>query len=277
MDEYEYQKLTSLKPYVIGLGIREITTVFGVVDALGNIIYKDKVFTCDYADPTSFVFDVCDRLQPMVEKCGGWGNIKAMGISSASGNNITHRIEDAANLPWKGKIAMASMFQGRLGISVALVNDCTAAAMGEIPVGAVIVKDGEVVGRGHNSTETDKDPTCHAEIMAIRAAAAALGGWRLIGCDMYVTAEPCSMCAGAIVLARIERLFVGTPDPKAGACGSLYNIVRDERLNHQPGLINGVLQSECSALLKEFFAELRSKKKTDRMEETSNEKNSICS
>ena len=139
-----------------------------------------------------------------------------------------------------------------------------AAALGEVPVGAVIVKDGEIVGRGHNTTETDKDPTCHAEVAAIRAAAAKLGGWRLIGCDMYVTAEPCSMCAGAIVLARIERLFVGTSDPKAGACGSLYNIVRDERLNHQPELITGVLQPECAALLKDFFSGLRKRhKKTD--------------
>ena len=152
-----------------------------------------------------------------------------------------------------------------------------AAAMGEIPVGAVIVRDGEVVGRGHNSTETDKDPTCHAEIAAIRDAAKTLGGWRLIGCDMYVTTEPCSMCAGAIVLARIERLFVGTPDPKAGACGSLYNIVRDERLNHQPELISGVLQNECSALLKEFFAGLRNKKKKHAHGGSSNEENSICS
>ncbi|MBO4905902.1 MAG: ROK family protein [Bacteroidaceae bacterium] len=136
MDEYEFQKLTSLKPYVIGLGIREMSTVFGIVDALGNIKCMDKVKTRDYADPTALVFDICDRLQPLVEQCGGWGNIKAMGISAASGNNITHRIENAANLPWKGKIAMASMFQGRLGISVALVNDCTAAAMGEMIYGA---------------------------------------------------------------------------------------------------------------------------------------------
>ncbi len=136
MDEYEFQKLTSLKPYVIGLSVRELTTVFGIVDALGNIVCEDKVRTCDYADPTSFVFDVSDRLQPMVESVGGWENIKAMGIGAASGNNITMRIENAANLPWKGNVSLASMFQGRLGISVALVNDCTAAAMGEMTYGA---------------------------------------------------------------------------------------------------------------------------------------------
>ena len=135
-----------------------------------------------------------------------------------------------------------------------------AAAEGEVPVGAVIVKDGKVVGSGRNSTETDKDPTCHAEIKAIRQAAAALGGWRLPGCSMYVTAEPCSMCAGAIVLARIEELYIGTTDPKAGACVSLYSIPTDSRLNHRVKLSVGILQEECSAVLKEFFKKLRNSK-----------------
>jgi tRNA(adenine34) deaminase len=139
-----------------------------------------------------------------------------------------------------------------------------AAALGEIPVGAVIVRDGRIIGRGFNSTETDKDPTVHAEMKAIRQAAAELGGWRLIGCDMYVTLEPCSMCAGAIVLSRIERLFIGTMDPKAGACGSLRNIPGDERLNHQPELIYGVLQTECQAILKDFFRKLRQVRKEER-------------
>ena len=133
-----------------------------------------------------------------------------------------------------------------------------AAAEGEVPVGAVIVKDGKVVGRGRNSTETDKDPTCHAEIKAIREAAKTLGGWRLPGCSMYVTTEPCSMCAGAIVLARIEELYIGTPDPKAGACVSLFSIPTDSRLNHRVKLTVGVLQEECSAALKDFFRGLRS-------------------
>lgn len=148
---------------------------------------------------------------------------------------------------------------------------------GEIPIGAVIVRNGEVIARGRNSSEADKDPTCHAEIKAIREASKALGGWRLPGCDMYVTAEPCSMCAGAIVLARIEHLYVGTPDPKAGACGSLYNIVQDERLNHRTELVTGVLQQECSSLLKEFFAQLRKKKKNTSHGGSSNEENSLCS
>ena len=139
-----------------------------------------------------------------------------------------------------------------------------AAALGEIPVGAVIVKDGRIIARGFNSTETDKDPTVHAEMKAIRQAAAELGGWRLIGCDMYVTLEPCSMCAGAIVLSRIERLFIGTMDPKAGACGSLRNIPSDERLNHQPELICGVMQPECEAVLKDFFRKLRRTRKEER-------------
>ena len=130
---------------------------------------------------------------------------------------------------------------------------------GEVPVGAVVVKDGEIVGRGFNSTETDKDPTCHAEIKAIRQAAAALGGWRLSGCSMYVTLEPCSMCAGAIVLARLDALYIGTPDPKSGACVSLSQITTDSRLNHRVELHVGILQEECSAVMKDFFRKLRSK------------------
>ena len=132
-----------------------------------------------------------------------------------------------------------------------------AAVMGEVPIGAVVVKDGIIIGRGHNKTETAKDPTAHAEMEAIRAASAALGGWRLLGCDMYVTAEPCSMCAGAIVWSRIENLYIGTMDPKAGACGSVFNIVQEDKLNHQVNVTIGILQEECSRLLKDFFRSLR--------------------
>lgn len=132
-----------------------------------------------------------------------------------------------------------------------------AAVMGEVPIGAVVVKDGIIIGRGHNKTETAKDPTAHAEMEAIRAASAALGGWRLLGCDMYVTAEPCSMCAGAIVWSRIENLYIGTMDPKAGACGSVFNIVQEDKLNHQVNVTTGILQEECSRLLKDFFRSLR--------------------
>ncbi len=139
---------------------------------------------------------------------------------------------------------------------------------GEIPIGAVIVKDGEVIGRGHNLTETEKDPTAHAEIVAIRQAAKKLGqtlGWRrLTGCDMYVTMEPCSMCAGAIVWARIEKLFIGTPDPKAGGCGSVFNIVQEQRLNHQVEIFEleeGSTKTRCQEIVRDFFRELRQAKK----------------
>ena len=127
----------------------------------------------------------------------------------------------------------------------------------EVPVGAVIVRDGQIVGRGHNLTEIAKDPTAHAEIIAIREAAKTLGGWRLIGCQMYVTTEPCSMCAGAIVLARIPQLFIGTMNPKAGACGSLYNIVSDNRLNHRVHVTTGVMEDTCRQMMQSFFQKLK--------------------
>lgn len=132
-----------------------------------------------------------------------------------------------------------------------------AAELGEVPIGAVVVKDGTIVGRGHNKTETQKDPTAHAEMEAIREAAKTLGGWRLLNCDMYVTTEPCSMCAGAIVWSRIENLYIGTMDPKAGACGSVFNIVQEKKLNHNVRVETGILQDECSEILKDFFRNLR--------------------
>lgn len=134
-----------------------------------------------------------------------------------------------------------------------------AAACGEVPIGAVIEKDGEIIGRGHNLTETAKDPTAHAEIIAIRQAAGALGSWRLLGCNLFVTTEPCAMCAGAIVLARVSKLIIGTMDPKAGACGSVLNVPQEERLNHFVEIETGVLQEECAGMLKEFFQARRKK------------------
>jgi len=131
----------------------------------------------------------------------------------------------------------------------------------EVPIGAVIVRNGEVVGRGFNQKETLKDATLHAEISAIKDACKNLGGWRLPGCTMYVTLEPCPMCAGALVNARIERLVIGTRDLKTGACGSVINIVQMEKLNHQIDVQYGILEEECSHMLKEFFAELRKYKK----------------
>jgi tRNA(adenine34) deaminase len=129
----------------------------------------------------------------------------------------------------------------------------------ETPIGAVIVHDNRIIGRGYNQIETLSDPTAHAEIIAITAAASQLGNHRLADCTMYVTLEPCAMCAGAIVLARIPTVVYGTADPKAGACGTLYNIVQDERLNHRVELVKGILESKCSAILKDFFAKLRTK------------------
>ncbi|MEA4986849.1 MAG: tRNA adenosine(34) deaminase TadA [Anaerovorax sp.] len=141
----------------------------------------------------------------------------------------------------------------------ALVEANKALALQEVPIGAVIEKDGKIVGRGHNLTETMKDPTAHAEILAIRQAAQTLGGWRLLDCNMYVTTEPCSMCAGAIVLARIKKLFIGTQNPKAGACGSVFNIVQEKRLNHFVEIEIGLLQQECEQMMKSFFKVLKTK------------------
>ena len=131
----------------------------------------------------------------------------------------------------------------------------------EVPVGAVVVYEGRVIGRGHNRTEGLKDPTAHAEILAIGAAANYLDSWRLEGTTLYVTLEPCAMCAGAIVLARVDRLVFGAYDPKAGACGSLMNIVQDPRLNHRVEVRAGVLEEACGSLLKSFFQKLRSEKR----------------
>ncbi|HQJ75144.1 MAG TPA: tRNA adenosine(34) deaminase TadA [Bacteroidota bacterium] len=135
--------------------------------------------------------------------------------------------------------------------------------IGEIPVGVVIVKDGVIIGKGYNQVETLKDPTAHAEIIAITAAANHLESKWLEGCTLYVTLEPCIMCAGAIVLARIPILVFGTFDPKAGACGTLYNIVQDKKLNHRVHVISGVNDLKCKAILKDFFNIMRTKDKQD--------------
>ncbi|NLJ57256.1 MAG: nucleoside deaminase [Tissierellia bacterium] len=127
----------------------------------------------------------------------------------------------------------------------------------EVPIGVVIVRKGEIVGRGYNQKETLKDATLHGEILAIKNACNNLGGWRLPGCTMYVTLEPCPMCAGAIVNARIERLVIGAKDLKTGACGSVLDITNHKKLNHQPEVIFGVLEEDCSQLIKDFFIKLR--------------------
>ena len=139
----------------------------------------------------------------------------------------------------------------------ALKEAARAAEEGEVPVGAVVVKDGQIIARAHNMVETARRSSAHAEMIALEAAEAALGAKWLPDVTMYVTLEPCSMCSGAMVLARMERLVIGADDPKTGACGSLYNIANDERLNHSIEITRGVLAGECSAILKEFFRSRR--------------------
>ncbi len=129
---------------------------------------------------------------------------------------------------------------------------------GDVPVGAVVVREGRIIARGRNQRERLNDPTAHAEMIALTAAASEVGSWRLEGCTLYVTLEPCTMCAGAIVLARLERLVFGAKDPKAGACVSLFNIPTDPRLNHRVTVDGGVLQAECAELLVDFFGRQRS-------------------
>lgn len=135
---------------------------------------------------------------------------------------------------------------------------------GEVPVGAVVVRDGEVVARGYNNKESGLDPTSHAEITAIRRAARKLGSWRLARTTLYVTLEPCLMCMGAIIQARIPRLVFAAFDPKAGACGSLYDVSDDRRLNHRVRVASGVAEGEAGAILSEFFSELRSRMREKR-------------
>jgi tRNA(adenine34) deaminase len=142
-------------------------------------------------------------------------------------------------------------------MDAALAEAQKAAAVGDVPVGAVVVHEGQIVGRGHNRREADRDPLAHAEIRALAEAAKALDRWRLSGCAIYVTLEPCFMCAGALVNARVDRLVFGADDPKAGAVASLAQVCTDERLNHRLEVTRGVRAQACSALLKDFFRALR--------------------
>jgi tRNA(adenine34) deaminase len=128
---------------------------------------------------------------------------------------------------------------------------------GDVPIGAVVVRAGEIVAAAHNERERRQDPTAHAETLALRAAAAALGTWRVLGSVLYVTLEPCAMCAGAIVLARVPQVVFGCPDPKAGAAGSVLDVLAEPRLNHRPAVRGGVLATECAALLRAFFSARR--------------------
>lgn len=134
-----------------------------------------------------------------------------------------------------------------------------AEAIGEVPIGAIIVKDGTIIGRGHNLRETILDPTAHAEMIAIRQASEHLQAWRLLDCTLYVTLEPCPMCAGAIVQGRVPTVVYGAPDPKAGCAGTLMNLLQEDRFNHRVELVEGVLREECGLMLTNFFRKLRGK------------------
>lgn len=149
------------------------------------------------------------------------------------------------------------MDEHELWMEEAIKEAKKAEALREVPIGAVIVKNGQVIARGHNLRETSLDPTAHAEMIAIREASEALGAWRLLDCTLYVTLEPCPMCAGAIVQSRIPTVVYGTPDPKAGCAGTLMNLVQEERFNHRVELVEHVLQERCAALLTDFFRGLR--------------------
>jgi len=142
-------------------------------------------------------------------------------------------------------------------MGLALEQAHSARRLGEVPVGAIVVRSGGVIGAGHNLTQTENDPSAHAEMVAIRRAAATLGHWRLLDCTLYVTLEPCTMCAGAIVLSRIPRVVYAAPDPKAGMCGSLGNLIQDPRLNHRARLTGDVRAEESAELLRAFFRDRR--------------------
>ena len=139
-------------------------------------------------------------------------------------------------------------------MAVALEAARQAAAAGEVPVGAVVLIDGDVVAARHNERESTKDPTAHAEVLALRDAAAAVGDWRLAGATLVVTLEPCPMCAGAVLAARVDRVVFGAYDPKAGAAATLYNLLVDPRFNHNAEVVGGVCEDECGALLSDFFS-----------------------
>lgn len=154
----------------------------------------------------------------------------------------------------------------------AIAQALRAEALGEVPIGAVLVKDGVVIARGHNLRESKQDPAAHAELIAIRRAAAKLKSWRLTGATLYVTLEPCTMCMGAIILSRLDRVVFGSYDPKGGAAGSLFDFSNDARLNHSVVLTPGVRGEETSALLSNFFSALRAEKKRAKLQNKESEK-----
>lgn len=145
-------------------------------------------------------------------------------------------------------------------MNLALNEAKKARDLGEVPIGAVIVRDERLIANGYNKREMLKNPLAHAEILAINEASKKLDSWRLLNCTMYVTIEPCTMCAGAIVNSRIQRLVIGSMDPKMGACGSVVDLVKNEKFNHRVDLTSGILKDECSKIMRDFFKELRNKK-----------------
>jgi len=157
--------------------------------------------------------------------------------------------------------ATTAMHEQAMGLAIEQAR--LAEAHGDVPIGAAVLRDGEPLALAGNERELRRDPTAHAEILAVRAAAEALGGWRLPGTTLYVTLEPCAMCAGAIVLARIPTVVIGTPDPKAGAAGSVLDVLAEPALNHRPEVITGVRQEECAALLRDFFATRRGSRSSE--------------
>lgn len=163
-----------------------------------------------------------------------------------------------------GRVPDARVSADERFMGEALAEARAAAALGEVPIGAVVVYEGKVIARAHNRRELDEDPSAHAEFAAMVAAARALGHWRLTGCTVYVTLEPCLMCAGLMVNARIDRCVYGAPDPKGGAVGTLYDVSHDARLNHEFKVAAGVREAECAAELKAFFAQLRERRAAEK-------------
>lgn len=162
------------------------------------------------------------------------------------------------------RTGMMNIERDRYFMEAAFAEALVAEQLGEVPVGAVVINADQIIGRGHNLRETSNDPTTHAEMIAIRQAAQHLGSWRLLDCTLYVTLEPCVMCMGAIILARIPRLVFACRDPRAGAAGSIYDFSADERFNHCVTVTEGILQQQCSDQLSGFFRKLREQKKVQK-------------
>ena len=186
-------------------------------------------------------------------------NRRVAGSSPAAGAYPTSPVNAGLALCWMGCVIIAATMgnQHTAWMREALAEAQKASAVGDVPIGAVAVRDGVVVGRGYNRKEVDRDPIAHAEIIAMQQAARTLGGWRLVGVTLYCTLEPCAMCAGAMVQARLPQLVWAADDPKAGAGGSVMDLLHHERLNHRVEVVGGVLAEEAAAQIREFFAQLR--------------------